>query len=297
MCHVRLTCAVLALAVFATAVRRSGGQEPESSLERISVDAKVLPRINPGTTVGSGAPVGWTHLVFKARSRLTSGATNRLPHYAQSLTELLFTTMVARVRPQGSDSEGPYHLQGVAVGLGIQIGNRDVVISSATHKQLGAQLGPLKVMALSFGEQRLDEMYQVAATPTMLVVDAYTALYLDGSNQDVVLRYCFLVEPASGNLASLVWPIRLDDDGRYRGVEGTAVLIRSSLVATTPLHVDGDEIFAGIPSPRAVAAAKLPEGFEFALPKSLRAVAGQQRFAPASTKQLEEKFREIVQFP
>jgi hypothetical protein len=288
---------MLAIAGLVATACPAKGQEQPAAQAPVSVESRVLPRITPGTTIGSQAPTGWTHLVFKARTRLASGDVDRLSTNAKSLVELLFTAMVARVRRVAGQPEATYRLEAVAVGMGTRIGDRDVIISGKTQKQLGADFNMAESFALSIGEQGLDRMQQIAASPTMLLVDAPTILYLDGANRDVVLRYCFLVDPASGSLASLVWPLKLGADEQYAGVEGSAVLIRSRLVATTPLHVDGDEFFIGFPSKRAVAAAKLPEGLAFDLPRNLRTIAGRQRFTPESASQLERQFREIVKFP
>jgi hypothetical protein len=254
-------------------------------------------RIVPGTRIQDRAPRGFSHLVLKARSRLTSGAVNSLPDFAKSLAELLFTAIVARVTPRDEAGSRQFRLDSVAVGLGIRVRGQDTIISRDTLKALDVSLSVPQTMVLSQAEKRLDGMRRLVASGTMTVIDAPTVMLLDGRNQDIILRYCFLVHPADGRLASLVWPMQWDTAGRDSPIVGKAVLMRGNLVATTALHVDPQQITAGIPWRRAFGATGLPPGENFEFPPSLRALAERRTFDASAGEQLERQLRQIVRFP
>jgi len=264
-----------------------------------TVDAEAirLPRIPPGTPIADGPPAGWSHLVFKSRSELASGDLSAVPDWSADLTRVLFTAMVARVRPLQEGEKTSFRLEKVAIGLGTRIEGRDVIISSDTQEALGANLGPVKKMILSRGEDRLKSVLQVARTDTMIIVDAPQTMLTDSRHRIVIFRYVLLVHPGDGSLATVVWRINLGRDGGYQLDPGNAVRMRPNLLATCPLHVDGREVTAGIPSSMAFATTRLPVGEPVTTPGALRSVAGQKRFTVQVVGALETAVRQAIGFP
>jgi len=272
-----------------TAVRAAGD---------IDCTPQAVDRIAPGTRIADRAPEGYTHLVFKTYSKLSTGDIEALPDFAKQLAEFLFTAMVARVGTVEQGKTRSYRLETVDLGVGTRIGEHDVVVTGPTQKQLGANLGPFKQVILGRAEEHLGKMRRVAASEVMMLVDAPTVMSFDGQNRAVVLRYLFLVEPTSGYFAPIVWRIELDAAGAYRAAVGSAVLVQANLVTTSPLHVDGKKVsYFGIPGAEAFAVKRLPPGTTFAIPSAVRSVAGRAEMTPAGARQLETDFRQVLGLP
>ncbi len=269
-----------------------GSQGPES----IDCTARPLDRIPPGVRVDDRPGGGFTHLIFKTRSRLAFGDVDELHDVARSLAEFLFTAMVARVVPSRNGDSVQCRLQSVAIGVGTRIGRHDVIISSDTQRQLGANLGLLKSMILSRAEEHLAKILRVAASDQMWIVDAPSVMHVGGQHRKIVLRYLFLVHPQTGRLATVVWRIDLDEQGRYLPVRGPAVWVRPNLITTSPLHVDGDKVYWGIPSNEAFAIVRLPPGTPIDVPPQLSQLLGLQNLTPETAWGLEWRFRQAIGF-
>lgn len=250
-----------------------------------------LPRIEPGVVIGDAPPAGWSHLIFKSRSRLASGAIDSLPEFARELAEFIFYAMTARVV---RDNDGTWRFDQVAIGLGTRIGANDVIISSATYRKLGAELGPIKSIVLSYAEQRLDKMVVAYRSRSMAVVDTPTLLHIDGRNQETLFRYLFLVEPNTGGLATIVWRIELGPGGEYLRLAGEPILIEPNLVSVTALHVDGSKITAGIPSSQAFAGTELPSGIALRFLPEAAEPALAKPLSASTAEKLEGAFRRVL---
>ena len=263
------------------------------------VDSQISPlaRIPPGTIVHDGPPEGWTHLIFKSRSELASGDLDAVPDWSAELSRFLFTALLARVRQASPHGGSVHRLEEVAIGLGTRIGEKDVIITTATQQGLGANLGPIKRIILGRAEDRLNEVLRVARTDAMIVFDAPQTMLSEGRHQMVVFRYVVLVNPRDGRLATLVWRINLGRDGSYRPAPGNAVLMKPNLLATCALHVDKREFTAGIPSALAFATTRLPAGDPLELPRSLQGIVWQKQLSGGMVRQLESALREAVTFP
>ena len=287
----RILLGSLLLGLLGASVRRG---EPAQGAEP---PGRPIARIPAGTKIPHGPPEGWTHLVFKTRQKLASGAVDQLPEFSKMLAEFLFTAMVVRVVPTQPSPARSFRLDQVAIGVGTEIQGEDVIITSETQEKLGAGLGPFKKIILSRAEEHLGKIRQVAGSETFAVVDAPTLMFRAGRHENVVFRYCFLVHPPNGALATLVWPIAVLAEGRYGAVCGPAVLVKPNLVSAVPLHVDGKEIVAGIPSSRAFATTRLPMGTAFELPDAVRPLAAQHPLTADAARRLEQQFRQVVAFP
>jgi hypothetical protein len=292
--------ALTAVAVGAACLWATWGTGPANSAT-FSVGGRPLAAIPPGTRIGDRAPEGWTHLVFKSYSELASGDIQSLPSFAKGLAELLFAAMVVRVEPaeQHGERQGErrYRIDAVAMGVGTRIGQDDVVITSDTQEKLGAKLGPLKILILARAEEQLAKSRRVVVSDVLWVVDAPSVMFVEGANRDVVVRYAFLLNPSSGQLATTVWRIDLARDGSYERAAGPAVLLEQNLVRRCPLHVDGRRIFAGIPSNEAFAAMRMPPGTPFDLPKKILPAAAAEQFSAEAARELEAALREEIVFP
>ncbi|MCS7303556.1 MAG: hypothetical protein NZ602_00405 [Thermoguttaceae bacterium] len=266
-----------------------------ASVSQIDCTRRPIEQIPPGTKVGNRPPVGWTHLIFKTRNRLATGDVDSIPEFGRAAGEFLFTVFAARVAPADPTGRAPWRLEKVAMAVGAQVGQEDIVLTSATQKELGADLGVLKLAILGRAEEHLKKVHQVAFSPRLAMVDAPTYFADPDAHRPIVIRYLLLVRPEDGGLATLAWRIDLDQDGRYIAARSPAVLIQPNLVAITPLHVDGKKVTLGIPAPEALATTRLPRGREVPIPLVVQAVAGRQDLSPQDVLFLETHFRQALE--
>ncbi len=270
--------------------------QPSTAERNDFVDVRAVPleRIRPGTVIGDTAPTGWTHLIFKTRSRLASGDLDALPSWSAELSSFLCTVLVAKASRAASPAGAGYRLESLAIGLGTRIGQDDVIISSDTQQGLGANLGPIKRIILSQAEDRLNQVLRVARTDTLIVFDAPQTMLTEGRHQLVVFRYAVLVNPSDGRLATLVWRLDRGRDGQDRLHPEPAVLMKPNLVTLCDLHVDKREFTAGIPTSRAFATMRLPLGDPFPMPQAIRAAAAKKQLTEAMVRSLEAALRQAV---
>jgi len=265
--------------------------------DQIDCTRQPISQIPPGTKVGNRPPAGWTHLIFKTRNRLASGDLEAIPEFGRATAEFLFTVFAARVVPADPTGRGPWRLDKVAMAVGAQVGQEDIVLTTATQKELGADLGVLKLAILGRAEEHLKKVHQIAFSPRLAIVDAPTYFADPDGHRPIVIRYLLLVRPEDGGLASLAWRIDLAEEGRYLAARSPAVLIQANLVATTPLHVDGKKVILGIPGADAFATTRLPRGREVPIPLVVQGLAGRQDLTPQDVLLLEAHFRQAIEKP
>ncbi|HOM15877.1 MAG TPA: hypothetical protein PLQ00_01030 [Thermoguttaceae bacterium] len=276
----------------ASCVAPAGQVSPMLDCTRRTID-----QIPPGTKVRDRPPEGWTHLIFKTRNRLSSGDLEAIPEFGRPTAEFLFTVFAAHVVPADPTGRGPWRLDKVAMGVGAQVGQDDIVLTTATQKELGADLGVLKLAILGRAEEHLKKVQQVALSPRLAIVDAPTYFADPDGHRPIVIRYLLLVRPEDGGLASLAWRIDLGQEGRYIAARSPAVLIQPNLVATTPLRVDGKKVTLGIPAPDAFATTRLPRGREVPIPLVVQGLAGRQELSAQDVLLLETHFRQAIETP
>ncbi len=264
------------------------------------VTLRRLPQIPPGTVIGKEAPKGWSHLILKSYSRPGAGDVKQLSPTADRLTRLLFTAIVADVRPQaGGGNEGEsgkrYKLAKVAVGLGMRIGAKDIIITPDTHQRLGANLGLLARVVLRKSQEKLDDIVVVARSATFLVFDSPSFLVVDSKHKPIVLRYAVLVEERTGHLDTLVWPVSRDADGKYGESLGAIQWLPANLIGDCVLHIDGNEFSLGQPTERAFAIIAPPKGQkDIQIGDDLKPLAARPRFSVATAAELESKLRQAA---
>lgn len=255
-----------------------------------------LSRIAPGTRIADGPPPGWTHLVSKSQAELASGDVAKLHSRAADLASLLFTAYVARVERHETARGLVYRLESLANGVGTHVGDADVILSSKSQSELGADLDFLQRCALSRAEKELDRPVRLARSDTSQLVDMPAVMLLDGKHREVIHRYLFMVQPKEGRLEAVLWRIDLDAEGAYHLADRTAVRYRLGRVGKCPLHVDANETFAGVPTSKAFATVGMPAGDPLPLPSSLREVAGQREVTPTIAEQIDRAIRRAIGF-
>lgn len=264
------------------------------------VTLRRLAQIPPGAVIGKKAPKGWSHLILKSYSRPGVGDVKQLSPIADRLTRLLFTAILADVRPlaerggKGKDGKR-YKLAKVAIGLGTRIGGKDTILTPDTQKQLGADLGLLARVVLRKSQEKLGEIAVVARSATFLVFDSPSFLVVGNKHKSIVLRYAILVDERSGRLDALVWPVGRDADGKYSEALGAIQWLPPSLADDCVLHIDGNEFSLGQPTEKAFAITEPPKGRkEIAITEKLKPLAARPRFTSATAAELESKLREAI---
>jgi hypothetical protein len=255
------------------------------------VTTRPLRLIAPGTAIGHDAPAGWTHLLLKSNTRPGAGDFARLSRSYARLAGLLFTALVADVRRE----QGHGRLVCVAVGVGTRVGDRDIVITPATQKRLGADLGFVARAVLSRAQDRLADVVTVARSPTMAVFDAPNWMVRNGRHRRVVLRYAAVVDPKTAALDTLVWLLDPTESGSLSGPVGAAEWLPPGVVDDAVLHVDAREFFLGNPTESSFALLGLPRGRQrIELPDDLKTLASRPRFTAADGAELEARLRALI---
>jgi hypothetical protein len=258
------------------------------------VTLRHLAQIPPGTVISKEAPKGWSHLIIKSYSRPASGDVKDLSSTADRLTRLLFTAIVADVRPDKNNSEGKrYKLEKVAVGLGTRIRQKDTVITPDTQQRLGADLGLLARVVLRKAQEKLNDISVVARSASFLLFDSLSFMVVDGKHQPIMLRYAVLVDEKTGRLNTLVWALGRDEDGKYTRPIGDIQSLAANLTGDCLLHIDGNEFSLGQATERAFAITEPPKGRkEIKIGDDLKPSVSQLRFSAPTAAELESKLRQ-----
>ncbi|MHB1422611.1 MAG: hypothetical protein ACYC3I_05335 [Gemmataceae bacterium] len=264
------------------------------------VTVRRLAQIPPGTVIEKEAPKGWSDLLMKSYSRADSGDVKQLSPMADRLTRLLFTAILADVRPQaerGNEKKDGkrYKLEKVAVGLGTRIGGKDIVITPDTQNRFGANLGLFARVVLRTAQEKLGEIAVVARSATLMVFDSPSLMVVEGKHKPIVLRYAVLVEEKSGQLNALVWVLGREADGKYSDPLCPMQWLPANLTGESLLHVDGNEFSLGQPTEKAFAITAPPKGKkEIKVGDDLKPLASRPRFSSTTAAELESKLRDAL---
>jgi hypothetical protein len=263
-------------------------QAPAAKAGETPFVPRPLARIPPGTRIADRPPAGWSYLIMKTQPRITAGDVESVPDMTKQLASMFFTALMSKVVKQEAAGGPRYSLSQVAIGLGTHFRDDDTIVSSATWRGLGADLGLVGGIVLSTSEKQLDQTLEIARTPTMLLVDSPSVIIRNGAHVEVVLRYAFLVDPRDGRPSTLVWVLAPDGDRAYRLAADTPViLIKPNLVSVCDMHVDSSKFFLGTPSEDAFAVLKLPQGSPLRMSEECRPLAVGRQFTPATAYRLE----------
>jgi len=277
-------------------VLSAGGAAPAESnaADAVDVQPHEMPRINPGTVIGSDPPDGWSHLILHGVPHVAEGDVGRVPAVLARLVSLFHLTIVADVEQDTQVRPPRYRLESVALGLATDIGGRETIVSSDAQESLGAKLGIVERNALAGNEVCLDEALQVARTATMVVFDATAVMRLDGENRHVIHRHAVLVAPQDGSVTTIVWALLPDSVGEYHLIDEKMRLLADALDEDRKLYVDARQFRLGLPTQEAFALVDLPPGIELTVAPDLqRAAESRMRNAQDATR-LEKLLREGI---
>ncbi len=203
----------------------------EQTKPTFHVKVEPVELLAPGTVIESAPPSGWTHLVIKSRPVISSGAVHKLSPECRGYGTFMFLATVARVLARkiqppepGLPERTTYALAGVAVGLGTAVHGKDTVLTPECKAEWGEDLDFTQKQAQrlilrgAYLEQR--KVQVIARSATFALLDTPALLLRREDHRKVTLRYALLVEPATGQLDTLVWLIdRAENDPTPEPIE------------------------------------------------------------------------------
>lgn len=268
------------------------GESPKTPA--IDVQPRSMPRIPTGIEIGKQAPSGWSHLVLHATPRIAEGDTDKVSALVARLASQFHLTVMAQVGEQAGATPPRYELQNVAIGLAMDIGGKELIVSSETQKSLGADLGFMERSSLVENEASLGRARQVARTSTMVVFDAAAVMVLDGDHRPAVQRHAVLVSPNAGRLAALVWLLVPGEDEKHKFAGHSLQLLPDGFHEDRTLHVDAAKFVLGVPTKEAFALVRLPQGTSIPTTKELQAAATSDFRSPQDATKLELGLRDAI---
>jgi hypothetical protein len=269
---------------------------PHNPAVTYDVTPRPISVIPPGTVIGDGPPEGWTHLLIKSYPRAGAGDVDRLSASMRDVAEKLFSVMVARVEVVPDSQPPRYRFAEVASGVGVRIGEQDVVVSPDRYREFGARLGLYGPWALDAAYGRVKAAAIVLSADALMVYDAPMIMLRDGRHAPVVLRYAFVLDPATGRLDWLQWFIDQDADGGYLTAQGPMELLAPGHQETRIVHIDASKFRFGFLTEQALALTKLYTGRkQLPFPEGFQELAGQKPFTPESAAVLDATLRRLIQ--
>ncbi|MBX7168199.1 MAG: hypothetical protein K1X74_17820 [Pirellulales bacterium] len=270
---------------------------PLCAADTLDLEPRPMTTIRPGTVIEEKPPIGWSHLVVKNQPRLDEQQADKVLPVAADLARSLFGVIVANVHRDRQAAGMPFRLEAVAAGVGTRIAARDTIVTADTQEDLGADLNIVARMVLSRSEDEIKAWTQVARGPNIAVLDALTRVQLAGKHEQVLFRYCLLVDPRSGRLVTFLWLLRRDEAGVLHRVAAAFKRLPNNLVHRYPLVVDEEEVTVGVPNSQAFAMGTLPEGAELPWPPALEAQAALARFSTTTLALYERELFALFDVP
>ncbi|MEQ8787392.1 MAG: hypothetical protein RIC55_13885 [Pirellulaceae bacterium] len=265
-------------------------------VDQYEVKPRQVSLIPPGTVIDEKAPQGWSHLIIRSHPRVAPEDRSKVNSLTAQLASLLFTAVAAKVEAYTVGEEQRYRFKDVGVGFGAPIDGRPTIVSPDTQARLGANLSFFgrQVLSTCYEEQKAGRI--ICYSDTMAVVDTRVVLNRNGKHRWCIFRHALLIDPSNGALATLLWPIDLDDsNGRYAGVAGPVQWLPPNKIEDTVLRVDTREFTLGVPSKKAFAVAEMPDGErQLQFPEGVEKLAGLQQMTPETAHATEMWLWEMV---
>jgi len=252
-------------------------------------------RLAARTVVAAQGLEPWSHVVIKSKPRLDDAERGKVNALVARLATLLFTAILADVEaPSTGGPDSGYRIVQTGVGLGTGIGTEDVIVTADTHRAQQANLGVIGSIVLTQAESRLDKIVQVIGSPSLVVIDAPAILQRGAQHVDAALRYALVLDPRTGRLDTLLWLIEVDKEGRPQAAAQRVQWLSPNMVEDCRLHVDENEFLAGVPTSRAFAVLREPQGTALACSPRLQELAGRPQFTPKEAAEFDQLVRELI---
>jgi hypothetical protein len=252
----------------------------------VDLARKPLERIPVGTVIDKTPSLGWSHLVLLAIPTLAVEDDRDAPKIAAYYAQMFKFTLLAKVSREEARGKGLFYLQRVARGFATTIDGKETIVSS--QNTLGADLGLFGRKSLAENEKILDnDVQQVLRTPTMLMFDAKSVMLFEGNHVPRIMRHAILVDPASGQLHTLIWLLTDDYKPALEGLQW----IPNGMREQRWLSVKRDKFSLGIPTRDAFALRQIPQGTPVPYTPELSAAATVRTFTEAEVPAIEATLR------
>lgn len=255
-------------------------------------EPRPVDQIPGGLVIANGPPQGWSHLIVKNQPRLAPSEAKKVFPVVAKNAALLFSTILADVAED--QQQGGFFLRQLAVGFGTKVNGQDVTVTSASAKQIGANLGLVGGMILSQSEQRLGTFQLVARSPTIALLDIPAIMLIEDKHRDMFMRYAVLVDERTGKLDALLWLLDPSKSDGYQLASGVMRRLHPNLVEDGKMHVDPQEFTAGIPGQRAFAVYGAPPGQNATIPDRIMPLLERRTLDFDWLPQLERELRGLA---
>jgi len=272
------------------------GADSQVDAAQVDLTRRTLPRIQPGTVIAAGPPDGWSHLILMARPRVARGDVNQVSPEVLRFGSMFKVAIVANMRANANSVGTTFTLDKVAVGLAMDLGGQEVIVSSATQKSQGANLDYIGRQVLAGTEQCLDEVIQVARSPQMLVFDAWSVVLREREHRRMAVRHSVLVDANSGELSTVVWLLQPGRSGELSLVDPEMHLLPRNLQEDRLLNVRADNLIVGLLTGKrdGFALVGIPPGRPIKVPDELQPLLSSRFTTPADVTALEAALRNRV---
>jgi hypothetical protein len=256
--------------------------------------ANPIPRLDPGTRVGSTPPAGWTQIILKTRPNVTSGDVGEVDEAMLTAIRKFSTSVLGRTEPD-PENPGKFRVGGYAAGMGVNLGDEDVIITSKTAAEHGVTLSTFEGIVFGKREDELAQFVSPVVTRTMVLVDLPAYVLRGTDHVKVVMRYSALVDVKDGRIHTLCWMLdKAENEGSYTFAGDSFTLMEPNQTMSWELHVDTSKYSFGLPTPEAFAATTLPRGTPLKAPDDLKFAAAAKRFTAQDADELEEQLRKLA---
>ena len=253
-------------------------------------DLPKLVMLAPGTVLGTDPPKGWSDPIVKTITHVESGDVDTLPAFARKTAARFRTVVLADVRRRGES--GPYSLRRVGAGLALEIDHKETVISSATHKAQGANLGTIDAMVLIRAEKALGRSRLAARTETFTLYDTFVELAdAHGVHHPILLRYALVLDPATGSIRAAYWT--MPEAAADRLPVESLILLPKNAVFLCGIHIAAKRVIGPVARSWGFAMVELPKGESVPATSTLRALANRDDLEKDS-ETLEKAVREAL---
>jgi hypothetical protein len=262
-------------------------------------EVRPLPRLPAGLQLdpareGRAGPGVHARTLLIAQPRLAAGDLDGLPPSVFHYAGLLQPTLVASLEHTDAGHPIIYRLHQVGVGFSVPKEDRQIVVTSASQKQLGIDLDLIGRQVLAQSEQQLSEIIQVARDRQSVLFDIPSRIAAGGEHHPWIMRHLVRLDPMGGRLSTCVWLLEPTVDHGLRMVENRIELLPAGYREDRRLHVRRDKFFLGIPTQEAIALVDIPRGTSLACRPSLASLAASSHFTSQSLIRLNELIHEAI---
>lgn len=253
-----------------------------------------LVSLEPGANLRAGLPQGWSERVLESATVLESGDLGAMPSFARNLAERFYTAVLADVRPRPGPGATRYALHRLGTGLGLVHDGKLLVVELDSLDRLGIALSVLEKLTLGRAQAALGRGRLAARTATFVLYDA-SVEWSDSQttpNRSVYLRYGILVDPETGSLRTVVWPVAAQADARKP--PESLVLMPRNLQFACGVNVKAERALGGLPVGWKFAIDRLPPGEPIPMSPELQAWSTRDPATPEESVELEAVLRKAL---